>query len=88
MGGLPTSSILAEVKLDPERVQLVGGTRLLEKIETIYTEALSLDSLDLEKKEGSLSVKLILDHPSLKFGDGSSGKVKVDYVVKKRVLVQ
>lgn len=85
---LPPSFILAEVRLNPERIQLVGGTRLLEKIETIYTEALSLENLDLEKKEGSLTAKLILDHPSLKLGDGSIDKVKVAYVIKKRVRVK
>ena len=88
MGKLPSSFILAEARLNPERVQLVGGTRLLEKIETIYTDAISLENLDLEKKEGGLSVKLILDHPSLKLGDGFSDKVKVDYVIKKRVRVR
>jgi hypothetical protein len=88
VGKLPTSFILAEAKLTPERIQLVGGTRLLENIETIYTEALSQADLDLEKKEGSLSVKLMLDHPSLKLGDGVLDKVKVDYVIKKRVRVR
>jgi hypothetical protein len=45
-----------------------------------------LESLDLERKEGSLAVKLMLDHPSLKLGNGFSDKVKVNYVIKKRVL--
>ena len=88
VGKLPTSFILAEARPNPERVQLVGGTRLLEKIETIYTEALSLEKLDFEKKEGSLSVKLMLDHPSLKLGNGSSDKVNVAYVIKKRDRVR
>jgi hypothetical protein len=88
VGKLPTSFILAEARLNPERVQVVGGTRLLEKIETIYTEAISLENLDLEKKRGSLLAKLVLDHPSLKLGSGSSDKVKVDYILEKRVQVR
>ena len=88
VGKLPPPFLVAEAKVNPERIQLIGGTRLLENIETIYTEPVPLESLDPGKKEGSLSVKVILDHPSLKLGNGSLDKVQVDYIIKKRVRVR
>jgi uncharacterized protein (TIGR00159 family) len=88
VGKLPPPFLVAEAKVNPERIQLIGGTRLLENLETIYTEAVPLESLDPGKKEGRLSAKVILDHPSLKLANGSLDKVQVVYVIKKRVRVR
>ena len=81
VGKLPQDLTLVEAQLDPERVTLIGGKRILDPMDTIYTEKVPLDTL---KEEGSLVAKLALRPASLKVADDSRDKVTIKYVTKHR----
>jgi YbbR domain-containing protein len=67
------------VQIEPSRVMIVGGSRILEKIQTVYTEKIPLDTITSSR---SVSVSLALTPASLKVGPGYKEKVLVDIVVK------
>jgi uncharacterized protein (TIGR00159 family) len=81
VGKLPGNLRLVEAKLAPEKIQVIGESRILTEISTIYTEKISLDKIE---KTGSMTVKVALSPASLKFSTDSEGKVTIDYVVKER----
>ncbi|MFH1351278.1 MAG: diadenylate cyclase [Pseudomonadota bacterium] len=81
IGKLPEDLILREVTLDPEKIQVIGGDRILKDVPTIYTEKVSLDSI---RESGAIIVKPLLQPASLKMAPNSKGKVRVTYVVDKR----
>jgi len=76
--------IIAGVKVDPEKVQVVGVKQSLENITTLYTEKVPVDHID---KSGSVSVKVLLNPPSMKVAGGSKERVTVEYTVKERALL-
>ncbi|WP_028324928.1 diadenylate cyclase [Desulfatirhabdium butyrativorans] len=78
-GKLPENLRIASVQIEPSRVLVVGGSRILEKIQTVYTEKISLDTITSSR---SISVNLALTPASLKVGPGYREKVMVDIVVK------
>jgi len=80
-GKLPGHLILSDVTLDPEKIQVVGGSRILEHISTIYTEKVPLDKI---RKAETRPVKLVLNAASLKIAPGSDDSVMLTYVVKER----
>jgi uncharacterized protein (TIGR00159 family) len=80
-GRLPANLILEEATLNPEKVQVIGGARILENVSTIYTETVSLEKLT---QPGTLTVNLLLNPPSLKLAPGYKDSVSVTYTVKKR----
>jgi diadenylate cyclase len=82
VGRLREGLIITEVRLDPERIQVVGLRRTLEKIATLYTEKVTVDQIE---KPGTLTVRPVLNPPSLKIVGGSKEKVTVEFVVKERV---
>jgi uncharacterized protein (TIGR00159 family) len=80
-GRLPENVVLAEALVEPQRVEIVGSKRLLENIQTIYTEKLPLDKL---KEVGVLETVLALQPASLKVAPGSSDKVLIKYITRRR----
>lgn len=80
-GKLPQGLILEEIKKNPQEISVVGGSKILEQISTVYTERVSLDSL---KESGEMVVKLALNPASLKVETGSKDKVTLSYVIRKR----
>lgn len=82
VGRLPRHLILTQAQLDPEKMGVIGGNRMLENISTIYTEKVPLDNI--EKTEG-ITVNLALDPALLKIAPGSRDKVTVQYAVKERL---
>jgi uncharacterized protein (TIGR00159 family) len=81
IGKLPPNLILVEARLEPDKVQVIGGKRILDSISTIYTEKVPLDNI---KKSGVISVSLAPDPPSLKIAPGQKEKFTVDFVVRER----
>jgi YbbR domain-containing protein len=81
VGKLREGLIIAEVRLDPERLQVVGLRSKLEKIATLYTEKVPVDALD---KSGSLTVRPVLNPPSLKIAGGTKERITVDFVIRER----
>ena len=82
VGKLPEHLILVEAKLDPEKIQVIGGTRQLENISTIYTQKVPIDHIE---KTGTITVDLALHPASLKIAPDSEDKIAVRYVVGERL---
>ena len=81
VGKVPGNLRLLEAKLTPERVSLIGGSRILNEISTIYTEKIPLDNV---KKTGTITAKLDIHLASLKIASESKDTITVDFVVKER----
>jgi diadenylate cyclase len=81
VGKLAGHLILKEMKITPDRVQVIGGKRILNKTSTIYTEKVPLDPIE---KSGAVTAKLAIRPASLKLGLDSKDKVTVEYVLEER----
>ena len=82
VGKLPEHLILSEIKLDPEKIEVIGGNRILENISTIYTAKIPLDNL---QQSGSIMINPVLNPASLKISSESKNKIIVSYVIKTRL---
>ncbi len=80
-GRLAEHLILAEAKLDPEKIRVIGGSQILKNITTIYTKKVPLDNIE---KTGIITVNPALDPASLKIASGSKERIVIEYMVKKR----
>ena len=80
-GKLPKNLVLESVKIEPNKVRVIGGRRILDKISSIYTDKIYLDNLYYS---GTKTVRLALSPPSLKIAPESRDTVTVEYVVKKK----
>ncbi|RJR50841.1 MAG: DisA protein [Desulfobacteraceae bacterium] len=83
-GKLREGVIISEVKVDPERVQVTGVKKVLDKITTIYTERIPVDTIE---DSGSITVRLLLS-PLLRITGGNRDRVFVDYTVAERKSVE
>jgi diadenylate cyclase len=81
VGKLPENLILSEVKTAPETIEIIGASRVLDKISTIYTEKVQLDNIT---KSGKVTLNPVLEPASLKISSDSKNKITVSYVVKPR----
>jgi uncharacterized protein (TIGR00159 family) len=82
VGRLLENLILAEATVDPGRVEITGSKRILENLQTIYTEKVPLDRL--REGAGVLEVPLAIQPASLKVASGANEKVTVKYLTRKR----
>lgn len=82
VGRLTENFILAEAALEPQRVEIVGGKRILENISTIYTEKVSLERL--RDTGGIIETGLAIHPASLRVAAGSSDRVTIKYLLRKR----
>lgn len=73
--------IISDVKVSPERVQIVGAKSLLEKVSTLYTEPVPVDQIE---ESGTLSARIVLSHPFLRIAGGYRDRVEVQYEVRER----
>jgi diadenylate cyclase len=78
IGKLQDPYVIAQVKIDPPRVQVSGSARVLSNIYAVYTEKVSVDPIN---RSGTLTAKLIPSPPSLKL---SPDRVTIEYIVKER----
>ena len=81
VGELPAGLILSEANIDPEKIEVIGGKRILQKLSTIYTEKVHLENL---KESGTIFANLALTPASLNIASGSKDKVRIAYVIKPR----
>jgi diadenylate cyclase len=79
VGKLPENLILSQLKIDPEKIEIIGGKRIMENISTLYTEKVPLENIN---KTGTTIVRLALNPASLKIADWSKDRIKLTYVVK------
>ena len=81
IGKLPEGLILESVTITPGKIKIIGAKNILNKITTIYTEKIQLDNI---KKSGEITVKPALSPASLKVDPGSTDKITLTYIVRKR----
>jgi hypothetical protein len=81
VGRLPEGMVLAEASVEPQRVELLGSRRVLETLATVYTDKVALDRL---REAGFLETTLVIQPASLKLAPGSSDKVIVTYLTRRR----
>jgi YbbR domain-containing protein len=81
VGKLAENLILEAVELEPDRITVIGGSKILEAISTMYTEKVALDSL---RASGNMMVKVALTPASLKVGGDSKDRLSISYVIRKR----
>lgn len=81
VGKLPEHLILVSLKLAPERIQIIGGKRILKNISTIYTEKVQLDNID---KSGEITLKPALSPASLIISPDSKKSIRAEYIIKER----
>ncbi|MBW2108935.1 MAG: DNA integrity scanning protein DisA nucleotide-binding domain protein [Deltaproteobacteria bacterium] len=80
-GKLPRGLALTRVTIRPETTQVIGGSRILNKISTLYTEKVRLNNIE---KSGILTASLVLTPASVRLAPGEPDSVTVVYEVKKR----
>ena len=80
-GRLPENLNVTRVTVYPEAVKVVGGSKILEKVSTIYTAPVRLDNLT---KSGTVVSSLVLTPPSLKLPTGVADRVTVHFVVEEK----
>jgi uncharacterized protein (TIGR00159 family) len=81
VGHLPGNYNLAEVKLSPDVAKVIGGKDTLNKINTIYTAPVRLDTL---QQNGSALAPIVLNPPSLKLAPGAIDRVTITYRLVER----
>ena len=81
VGHLPDHFILEKASVVPETVEIIGGKRMLEKMQTLYTEKVPLDNLEVE---GVLTANVALNPASLKIAPGSEERVTIRYLTRLR----
>jgi uncharacterized protein (TIGR00159 family) len=81
VGRLPENLLLIEAAVEPQRVEVVGGRRILETLTTLYTEKVALDKL---KDGGVVDASLVLQPASLKLAPGSTDKISIKYITRRR----
>jgi YbbR domain-containing protein len=81
-GKLAEHLVLYEATLVPAKIRIIGGSQILKKISTLYTEKAQLKDIN---KSGTITIKLALNPTSLKIAPGFDDHVAVSYVVKERL---
>ena len=81
VGRSPEGMQLKTVSLSPSTVRVVGASRQLEEIETVYTEPVDIGKL---QSSGSFFTKLVLDPTSLRVSQGEANRIEVKYVMRER----
>jgi YbbR domain-containing protein len=80
-GSLPPELIMQNFSVTPESVTVEGGNLVLDKIRTIYTEAIPLGDIS---STGKMTVNLVLPPSAIKLTDKSPVSVDVSYTVNLR----
>ncbi len=81
VGRLPENLVLSSVVVTPDTVKVIGGSKTLEKVSTVYTAPVRLDSLT---RSGSITTQVVLSPPSLRVASASPEKVTIQYVLTER----
>jgi hypothetical protein len=81
VGKLADNLSITKVNVVPERISVVGGSKTLESVNTVYTAPVRLDTLS---KSGSLTTTIVLTPASLRVAPQSSERVVVTYSLEER----
>lgn len=78
VGRLPENLVLVQATVAPEKVKVIGGSKILEKVNTLFTAPVRLDDLT---KPGTLTTPFVLTPPSLKLATGTPDRITVTYSI-------
>ena len=81
VGKLPEDMTLSKVTVVPETVKVTGGSKVLEKVGTVYTAPVRLDAL---ARSGTITSPVVLSPPSLKLLANNAEKVLIHYQFAER----
>ena len=81
VGSPPAGMRLASAVLSPATIGIVGASRQLEAIDTIYTEPVDIGKLP---SSGTFQTRLVLDPASVQIADGEVDRIEVRYVMGER----
>ena len=82
-GSLPNDLVLDKVKIIPDKVRVIGSSRILDGIKTANTDNIYLENI---YNSGVVTVKIALSPPSLKMAPDSKDTVTVVYTVRKKSI--
>lgn len=80
-GNLPDNLTVTEVNVIPESIRVIGGSKTLESVKTLYTAPIRLDTLP---KSGSITTTVVLTPASLRVAPNSTDRVLVTYSLEER----
>ena len=84
IGVLPTGIRIVEVKIEPSHIRVVGPSRLVATVDTLYTEKIPVDDIN---DSGKTVSEIILSPVTLNTAPGQKTKVVVSYRVEKQTRV-
>ncbi|RZB37988.1 MAG: hypothetical protein SRB2_00695 [Desulfobacteraceae bacterium Eth-SRB2] len=80
-GTLSKSILIQEVRVVPDRIVIKGAQMIIDTIDTIYTQAVSVDNI---VRSGEISVPLALSPYAVKLADNQPDKIRVYFTVVPR----
>ncbi len=83
-GRLSQDSIMTRAVTTPEKVHVIGPRQVLTQMETLFTEALSLEDITTS---GRLAARIALHPATIRLEDQNKDKVQVEYTIQKRETV-
>jgi uncharacterized protein (TIGR00159 family) len=81
VGKLPENLRILNVQVTPEQIGFTEGSRVIDKVSTIYTEKVSLDQIE---KSGTITAELDIYPASLRMDSGSKTTVDIRFRVAER----
>lgn len=81
VGKIPENYAIVKAMVSPESVKVVGGSKILEKVHTLYTSPVKVDTI---VKTGLVTNSIVLSPPSLKLASGETDRVTISFIVEER----
>jgi diadenylate cyclase len=82
VGTLSKSVLIQDVKVVPDRIVVKGAQMMLDTIDTLYTQTVSVDNL---VRSDDLSVPLTMSPTNLKLAENQPNKIHVYFTVTPRI---
>ncbi len=80
-GRLSLDLIMTQVKVEPGKVLVVGPSKVLQDIDTLFTEPISLDGIT---ESGKISANIVFSPSTIRPDDQKKSSVQLEYTVEKR----
>ena len=84
VGSPPAGMRLESAILSPSTISIVGASRQLEAIDTIYTEPVDIGKLS---SSGTFHTKLLLEPTSAQIAEGEADRIEVTYIMRERTPI-
>ncbi|MCA1787895.1 MAG: DisA protein, partial [Desulfobacteraceae bacterium] len=81
VGRLSPDLLMSQVAITPERIIVVGPSQVLEDINTLFTEPISLDGI---VESGKITAGISFSPSTIRPNDQKKSEVQLEYTVRKR----